>query len=624
MLLLALLSLLFGYISSSYAFVPTHILVSKSPSCCLRSSYNAAFIGSPYKFLSRKLSRFLTNRTTQSPSKVEQEGDDIYDLVVVGAGPVGVFAACKAATAPYNKRVCLVDAPRASGVLMNQEEDLSIGGPTGLFSKALRDTSKRIRVSSLRGMGLRDDSIWNEIITSCVSLADTNAQDVFRQLEFSGVTYVQGFASFEETSTSSPHSIMVDMGHGKITEKTDNVKIIKAEKVLIATGSKPFIPEGIPFDGVRIFDSDSVNQLSFLPKSIVITGSGIIAVEYAKIFNNLGADVTLVIRDNVPRNALMKIGLDKDIAATLVADLVRSGIHIERGAQVSSFQIPQSNRAAIKVTLEGSKGTPRPRGCVTEVMCDAYLAAVGRKPNTSGLNLQAIGVEVDEYGNIKVDSELQTTCPNVYAAGDVLGRPFLASTGLAQGISAVDNMFLDPSQKVPSCSTVVTDTNSNELCFDGNLGSAGASFDPVALAANPFAFPVGIWSSPEAGYYGLSTQQAAKLGIATGEGVALYAECLRGRVFSPNGLLKLVFDKATERIIGVHICGEDACELIHYGMELVRSRRTITEVSKIMYSAVTFHELYRIAAVAALDEATARKRRAAVGSPIAAAKKSVG
>ncbi len=195
----------------------------------------------------------------------------------------------------------------------------------------------------------------------------------------------------------------------------------------------------------------------------------------------------------------MKIGLDKDIAATLVADLVRSGIHIERGAQVSSFQIPPSNRAAIKVTLEGSKGTPRPRGCVTEVMCDAYLAAVGRKPNTSGLKLQAIGVEVDEYGGIKVDSELQTTCPNVYAAGDVLGRPFLASTGLAQGISAIDSMFLDSSQKVLSCSSVAADTSSDELCVDGNLGSAGASFDPVALAANPFAFPVGVWSSPEAG-----------------------------------------------------------------------------------------------------------------------------
>lgn len=332
-------------------------------------------------------------------------------------------------------------------------------------------------------------------------MADTNAQDIFRQLEFSGVQYLRGFASFEETPTSSPLSIKVNLGNGKTADNNDEAKILKAEKVLIATGSKPFVPDGIPFDGVRIFDSDSINQLSYLPKSIVITGSGIIAVEYAKIFNNLGADVTLVIRDNVPRNALMKIGLDKDIAATLVADLVRSGIHIERGAQVSSFQIPQSSRAAIKVTLEGSKGTPRPRGCVTEVMCDAYLAAVGRKPNTSGLNLQAIGVELDEYGDIKVNSELQTTCANVYAAGDVLGRPFLASTGLAQGISSIDNMFPELSQTLPSCSSVKTDTSIDDLCVDGNLGSTGASFDPVALAANPFAFPVGIWSSPEAGKF---------------------------------------------------------------------------------------------------------------------------
>jgi hypothetical protein len=156
---LLLVPLLFGCISSSYAFVPTPVLISKSPSCFLRSSHNAAVIGSSYKILGRTLSRFLTKKTTQSTSNVEQDDDDIYDLVVVGAGPVGVFAACKAATAPYNKRVCLVDAPRASGVLMNQEKDLSIGGPTGLFSKALRDTSKRIRVSSLRGMGLRDDRL---------------------------------------------------------------------------------------------------------------------------------------------------------------------------------------------------------------------------------------------------------------------------------------------------------------------------------------------------------------------------------------------------------------------------------------------------------------------------------
>ena len=116
-------------------------------------------------------------------------------------------------------------------------------------------------------------------------------------------------------------------------------------------------------------------------------------------------------------------------------------------------------------------------------------------------------------------------------------------------------------------------------------------------ASNPFAFPVGVWSSPEeAAYYGLSTQQCKEMGIDAGEGVALYAECLRGLVFSPNGLLKLVFDKSNGQIVGVHICGDDACELIHYGMELVKAERTIDDILKNLYSAVTFHEMYRIAA----------------------------
>eukprot|EP00590_Aulacoseira_subarctica_P005257 CAMPEP_0172415300 /NCGR_PEP_ID=MMETSP1064-20121228/1737_1 /TAXON_ID=202472 /ORGANISM="Aulacoseira subarctica , Strain CCAP 1002/5" /LENGTH=605 /DNA_ID=CAMNT_0013152237 /DNA_START=90 /DNA_END=1907 /DNA_ORIENTATION=+ len=577
----------------------------------------------------KKYVQHYRSSTTLQSSNLDD--DNHYDLIVLGAGPVGVCAACKAATSPFNKRVCLVDAPRASGVLMNGEQDLSIGGPTGLFSKALRDTSKRIKVSSLRGMGLRDDSIWNEVITSCIDLATANAQDIMRQLEFSGVTYVRGFASFDESTTTSASSdVNVKVHLDKAFDDTNDMKILKAKKVLVATGSKPFLPRDIPFDGQRIFDSDSINQLTYLPKSIVITGSGIIAVEYAKIFSNLGSVVTLVIRDNIPRNALMKIGLDKDSAATLVADLVRSGIHIERGAQVSAFQVPPSGRGPIKVILEGSSSVKaRPSGCVTEVECDAYLAAVGRTPNTKDLNLQAIGIQVDAYEGIPVNSELQTTCSNVYAAGDVLGRPFLASTGLAQGVSAIDNMFPIPddgdvSKRTSSalCSTTEEETlQEDELCVDGNLGSTGASFDPVALAANPFAFPVGVWSSPEAAYYGLSLPQAEKLGMNCGEGIALYAECLRGRVFSPNGLLKLVYDKSTERIIGVHICGDDACELVHYGMELVRSKRTLTEVAKNMYSAVTFHELYRIAAVNALDEGTARKRRAAIGSALAAGNK---
>ena len=240
--------------------------------------------------------------------------DTHFDLAVIGGGPVGVSAALQAARAPFGKKVVLIDAPRASGALMNEAtgEDLSLGGPTGLFSKALRDAGKKISVSSLKGMGLRDDSIWNEIVAFCGELASYNSRDAKRQLDYAGVTYVQGHAAFSDSGGSS--SLFVT---------ADNIcSTLQADKVLLATGSAPFRPGGVPFDGKRVFDSDSINTLSRLPKSVAITGSGIVAIEFAKIFKNLGSEVTLIIRDPIPRNALMKIGLDKDIAATLVADLV--------------------------------------------------------------------------------------------------------------------------------------------------------------------------------------------------------------------------------------------------------------------------------------------------------------
>ncbi|GKY98022.1 hypothetical protein MPSEU_000760300 [Mayamaea pseudoterrestris] len=529
--------------------------------------------------------------------------EDKYDLIVVGAGVAGVQAALIASQAPYHKKVLVVDAPFASGKLMVNDEDLSIGAPTGLFSKALRDTSKKVNVPALRGIGLREESVWNEIISSCVDLAQSNAQDIRRQLAFANVDLMEGLATFPDGGATD--SLLVT--------RDSVMQTIRADKILLCTGSQPFRPSGIPFDGKRIFDSDSINAISYLPRSVAITGSGIIAVEFAKIFRNLGAEVTLIIRDNVPRNALQKIGLDKDVAATLVADLIRSGIRFERGAQVKSFDIPESAKAPIKITLEASRGSPElGHGRATEIKCDAYLAAVGRKPNTGSLNLAAAGIKVDEYGGILVGPSLATTATsgNVFAAGDVLGRPFLASTGVAQGKAAVASMFGDAVSS-PQCRA------DDETCNDDGVSAAGVSFDPASLAANPFAFPTGVWSSPEVSQYGLTLQHALEMNIPAGESIALYAECLRGRVFSPDGLLKLVYNKENGRIIGVHICGDDACELIHYGMELVKGQTTINTLTSSMFSAVTYHEMYRIAAQAALDEAGARKRRAAAGKALA-------
>ena len=232
---------------------------------------------------------------------------NMYDLAVIGAGVVGVQAALTATQEDPTRRVVLIDAPIASGALQAPDgHDLSIGAPTGVFSKALRDTSKRINVETLRGMGLREDSVWNEIISSCLDLARNSAEDMERQLDVAGVDRVKGYASFPNSGDTFTLQVRPSLQYNDATQ-------IKAAQILIATGSRPFLPPGIPFDGGRrVLDSDSINRLSYLPKSIAITGSGIIAVEYAKIFRNLGAAVTLIIRDQVPRKALEKIGLDKE------------------------------------------------------------------------------------------------------------------------------------------------------------------------------------------------------------------------------------------------------------------------------------------------------------------------
>jgi NAD(P) transhydrogenase len=558
----------------------------------------------------------------------------LYDLAIIGGGVVGVSAALAArqetsmtsttetstststtTTTTIPPKIILLDSPKASGMLYNEatKEDLSLGGPTGLFSKALRDTSKRINVGTLRGMGLREDSVWNEIINSCIDLASSNAQEIVRQLFQNNIDYEMGYVTFCRKSPTDTFTKL------QLINEDGTKSYIHAKNVLICTGSKPFLPKDIPFDSIRIFDSDSINTLKFLPKSLVITGSGIIAVEYAKIFRNLGTDVTVVIRDTSPRNALMKIGLDKDVAATLVADLIRSGIKFVRGAQVSSFIVPPIdplflNKEPIKVTIESIGQRSIDLVDSVEIKCDAYVAAVGRVPNTQDLQLKNVNVDVDEYGGIRVDSNLCTTskCGTIYAAGDVVGRPFLASIGVAQAKAVIKTIFN------PTSIIGLTECQPGDLsCTIDGISQVGESFDPASLSSNPFAFPTGVWSSPEASYYGLSVQQAKERSMDCGEGMALYAECLRGRVFSPNGLLKLVYEKQSGRIVGVHICGDDACELIHYGMELVKSKRTVQELSQAVFSAVTFHEMYKIAAQAALDEAGARQRRAATGKALA-------
>ncbi|KAH8044568.1 HI0933-like protein [Aureococcus anophagefferens] len=378
-----------------------------------------------------------------------------YDLVVVGGGPAGVAGALKGAY--LGKRVLLVDRPKAP--LDARGVDVAFGGPTGLFSKALRDTAKTLDIQALKAQGLDDEVVWLQVQKMCLQLARNNAETTVALLKKFRVGYQQGTATL--------------LGDGKV--RVDRVGgagcvDVAGAKLLVCCGSVPMRVGGVPFDGRRVFDADSINTLGFLPKSVVIVGSGIIAIEYAMIFRKLGA-----------------------------ASLKDEAVTIMEGTSVDAFLEPKAD-GSLRIKLKGDAGD------------------LGRT------------------------------------------RPALASTGVEQAQRAVSHAF----------------------------GTAVESIDQ---------FPVGVWTIPEVGFFGLTRAAAEKAGRTVKEGVAGYDMCLRGRVFAPDGLLKLVFDVESREILGVHIIGRDACELVHYGMDLVMKRATIFDVIGTLFTAVTFHELFKEAAL---------------------------
>eukprot|EP00471_Norrisiella_sphaerica_P004546 CAMPEP_0184488024 /NCGR_PEP_ID=MMETSP0113_2-20130426/10481_1 /TAXON_ID=91329 /ORGANISM="Norrisiella sphaerica, Strain BC52" /LENGTH=607 /DNA_ID=CAMNT_0026870487 /DNA_START=528 /DNA_END=2351 /DNA_ORIENTATION=- len=477
-----------------------------------------------------------------------------YDLIIIGGGPTGCAAAEKAAYAGHTAMV--IDDP-GSGA------KLQLGGPTGLFSKALRDTASRIDVKLLKAMGMSDKSIWSQVQDMCKEIALVETQNTVRRLRSIAVPRIQGRASFVDTS-----SVELELRNGKRVP-------VSADYYLLATGSSAFRDPNIPFDGRRVFDSDSIKDLAYLPNSVAITGAGIIAIEYAKIFAKLGAHVSLVIRDSSFPAAMERVGVDRDIAEELRKDLEETGVELKFSTVVGKFSVPPSISNPMSIELQ-NRQTGKATGETLEV--DTYLFAAGRLPNIGGLGLENAGIQVDERGRVLVDTNLETSAKGVYAAGDVLGPPGLASTGIEQGAAAVGAMFNDDPDR-------------------GKSRSGG--FDPKSYLSDPDRFPVGIWTNPEVAYIGLTKAKAEERGFEVAEGNAKYSETTRGRVSRSRGMLKLVVDagKRDLPVIGVSIFGNDACELVHYGMELVQSRRPLRKVLEASHAAVTYHELYKAAAV---------------------------
>jgi NAD(P) transhydrogenase len=463
-----------------------------------------------------------------------------YDIIVIGAGPGGGRAAIQGAKA--GKRVALIEAsPVVGGAAINW----------GTIP------SKTLRESALFVHGLMRHRLhgFQAELTDEVTVADFMYRErlvVQRELELIEaslgryrVEVFRGHGRFLD-----PHTVEVLGRDGRRKET------LRGEVIVIATGSRPNHPADVPFDGNTVFDSDAILKLPRIPKTMIVLGAGVIGIEYASIFAALGVYVTLV----DTRDRLLPY-VDREIVGILERSL--AGLHVE---------LTHDDRYD---RIERIAGSPPRVRCLTtkgrELSADVLLYCVGRDGNTRDLGLSTIGVVPDKYGLLQVDDNLATTHPHIYAVGDVIGYPALASTAMEQGRRAVRNAF-------------------------------GLLRDRKRRQGLPFA----IYSIPEVSYIGETEEALKAKGRSYVVGRGHYGMNSRGQIVGDTeGLLKLLFDAADGRLLGVHIVGDSASELVHIGQAYLNMEATAFDMAESIYNYPTLADLYRHAAQIAAAELAA-------------------
>jgi NAD(P) transhydrogenase len=454
-----------------------------------------------------------------------------YDLVVIGSGPAGEKGAAQAAY--FGKKVAVIERePVLGGACTN----------TGtLPSKTLRETAlylSGLRQRDIYGLaqavhtgklGVHDFMVQKEFVV------DRERQRIARNLERHSIDLLRGDASLVDAHTVK----IVSAGAGTYT--------VSAEVILIATGSRPRRPDNIPFDDVFIDDSDEVLQLPQIPKQLIVVGGGVIGSEYASVFAALGiTKVTLV----ESRDRILNF-LDREIGDGLAAALGRLGVELICDQQVMTYE-RRADGTGVKATLEN--------GRVLEA--DRLLAAAGRSGNTEELNLPAVGIKLDDRKRIVVDDVYRTSVPSVFAAGDVIGFPSLASTSMEQARVAV--------------------------CAAFGMGSKSH----IAQV-----FPYGLYTIPEAAMIGDTEDSARQRGIDVEVGKASYRENARGQIINDqDGFMKLVFDASNRKLLGVHCLGERATELVHIAQAVQHFAGTIHHYIAMLCNYPSLSDVYKYAA----------------------------
>ncbi|PYV91042.1 MAG: Si-specific NAD(P)(+) transhydrogenase [Acidobacteria bacterium] len=456
-----------------------------------------------------------------------------YDLVVIGSGPAGQKGAICAAK--LRKKVAIIDRKRTIG---------GVCVHTGTIpSKTLREavlylSGFRQRTFYGRGYVLKDRISMADLIFRAQAVMAREIEVIKAQLRRNYVTTFEGDARFTD-----PNTIEV--------QGEDGSHVIHGSHVLVACGTRPAHSQDIPIDGHRIFDSDQLHSLEEVPRELIIVGAGIIGLEYASMFATLGVKVTLLDQ----RPVLVDFA-DREIIESLCFQLRQLGTVFRLGEKVVSVGFDEE-RDRVFAKLESGKN----------IHGQGLLYTIGRQANSDQLNIESAGLSPDARGKLAVNDHFQTAVSHIYAAGDVIGFPALASTSMEQGRLASCHMF-------------------------GKPGTMPANL-----------IPYGIYTIPEISMVGLTEEQLTKEKIPYEVGLARYAELAKAQMLGDEeGLLKLLFDPDSLKLLGVHIIGDRAAEIIHIGQVVLTMGGTIQYFRDAVFNYPTLAEAYKVAALDGLNK----------------------
>jgi NAD(P) transhydrogenase len=452
-----------------------------------------------------------------------------YDLIVIGTGPAGQKAAI--AAAKFGKKVAIIEKRMVvggvcinTGTIPSKTIREAVINLTGYAERAFYGVSYRVK----------ENITAEDLLSRCNMVIVREIEVIKAHLMRNGVEVLFGEASFIDQ-----HTIKYTNPHGENSST--------AEKIIIAVGTIPARLDKVPIDNDVTLDSDSIMTLKRLPKTLAVIGGGVIGLEYASIFATLGIQVVLT--DHRPK--LLRF-VDSEIVDSLIYQMREAGVTFLLNEEVAGIEVNKEITSSVIIHLESTK----------IVKSDMVLFSLGRRGNIAGLNLEAAGLSPDDKGIISVDRHYRTNVDNIYAVGDVIGFPSLASTSMEQGRQAAFHAF------------------------------------DYSCPLLPGLFPYGIYSIPEISYVGENEETLSKKGIPYETGIARYQETARGQILGDfSGMLKLIVHRESRRLLGVHAIGTGATELIHIGQAVIALNGTVDYLVDSVFNYPTLAECYKVAAL---------------------------